>query len=43
MTLARNRKAGSLSDIDCDNPTSNPRLLSENQRTGKRTESDAKN
>src|SRR5476649_1830422 len=36
MTLARNRRDGSLSDIDCDNPTSNPRLLSENQRTGKR-------
>src|ERR1017187_9332100 len=36
MTFARNRKVGSLSDIDrgqtrLDNPTSNPRLLSENR------------
>src|SRR5450759_3382261 len=37
MTFARNRKVGSLSDIDrgqtcLDNPTSNPRLLSETQQ-----------
>src|ERR1700694_2663734 len=41
MTLPRNRNVGSFTDIDCgqtrfDNPTSNPRLLSENQQNRER-------
>jgi hypothetical protein len=37
MIFARNRKAGSFRDIRCgqprvDDPTANPRLLSENQQ-----------
>src|SRR5436189_6116475 len=41
MTLPRNRKVGSLTDIDrgharFDNPTSNPRLLPKNQQNRER-------
>jgi hypothetical protein len=48
MILARNRKAGSFSDIDCgqprfNNPTPDPHFRSENQRIRKASfsESDA--